>query len=240
MSSLVQVDFTTLVYMVAGVFGLVGFFRGWWKEAITAGLLSALVLLMKRPEAASGVIGSLNVITTLLWENVLLPLITSGEAVSAQAETGPILSDENYSSYIVILIVFILLSYLVSKIGLTDRISAFGRILGAVLGFYNGFVIITLVRDLLLGGLFPSTADMVATSVQPESLSIEVTNVPTMSILNGPWALIFVLCGVLLFLVAIPSGFKRENRKLMRRPPPLYGVKKKKKAETKKSDDKSR
>ena len=44
MNSLVQVDFVVLMYMVAGVFGLVGFFRGWWKEAITAGLLSALLI----------------------------------------------------------------------------------------------------------------------------------------------------------------------------------------------------
>jgi hypothetical protein len=232
-SSFVQVDFTVLVYMVAGVFGLVGFFRGWWKEAITAGLLSALVFLLKRPEAASGVIDSLNLIVTLLWKNILLPLASAGEQVSAQADSGPILGEDSYSSYVIVLIVFILLSYFVSKIGLTERVSAGGRILGAIFGFYNGFVVITLVRDLLVGGLFPGTADMMATSMQPEELSIQLTNMPTTSIISGSTAMIFIIVGVILFFVAIGSSYKTENRKLMRRPPPLYGGKPKKKTDRK-------
>ena len=157
--------------------------------------------------------------------------------MSAQAEAGPILSDENYTSYVIILIIFILLSYFVSKIGLTEQVSAGGRVLGAVLGLYNGFVVITLVRDLLLGGLFPSTADMMATSVQPDSLSIQMTNMPATSVISGPMSLAFIAGGLVLFVVAITSSFSSENRQLTRRPPPLYGAKTRRRGNSKRSDD---
>ena len=231
MSSFVQVDFVVLLYMVAGVFGLVGFFRGWWKEAITAGLLSALVILLQRPEAAGTVINSLNTLVTNIWSNVILPVTQGSGAIASQVDAGPILSEQNHSTYVVILIVFILASYFVGKIGLTDRVTAGGRVLGGVLGFYNGFVIITLVRDMLLGDLFPGAADMLAssTAAQPETLAIQLNNVPQTSVIGGPWSLAFIAAGLVLLTLALTTGFRTENHMLARRTPPMYGAGTKKK-----------
>src|SRR6185503_13202149 len=55
-----QIDWTIISYLVIGFFAVIGFFRGWWKEAITTFLLALLVLLLQQPDWAQKIIDWLN------------------------------------------------------------------------------------------------------------------------------------------------------------------------------------
>ncbi len=247
MSSTLQIDYVVLMYMVTGVFGLVGFFRGWWKEAFTAALLTFLLFLLKRPEKVDNVIGVLNQIVAVVLQLVGAVLMGTGMVeVQSQAESEPVLNPENYSTYVIVLIIFILLSYFLGKMGLTDRVSAGGRILGAGLGFYNGYLIISLMREFVLAPFLPGTveqaSDIAATSATPGNVQIQLTNLTPNSLLQPPTLYIMFAAGFFLFFIALFSGLKWDKYRVVRRPPPLYSQKgkKKKKDDSKKTEDKEK
>ena len=48
----IEINWSAITYYVIGLFALSGFFRGWWKEAITAFFLGILVFLLRTPDVA--------------------------------------------------------------------------------------------------------------------------------------------------------------------------------------------
>src|SRR5512145_1865271 len=105
-----QIDWMTLSYIVIGFFAVIGFFRGWWKEAITTFLLALLVLLLQQPEWAQWLIDQINkVITTVLsFMDNLFDFIDI-------AEENFLLDASQASTWLLILVLTLGLSALIAR-----------------------------------------------------------------------------------------------------------------------------
>jgi uncharacterized membrane protein required for colicin V production len=223
MTDLIEIDYQALVYMIIGAFGLVGFFRGWWKEAITTGLLTLLLLMLKVPSIATRIVQIMDTIVNTIW-NFIQSLRESSSFVASTVQVGPPpdVNPQRYWVYVITLVVLVIVSYFIGKTGLTQNVAAGGRLLGAILGFYNGFVVISLVREFVIGRFLPGAAAAAATATPPSTLSIQVVNMPQTSIADTPTIYLLIGVGLLLFIIAIGAAWKFEWAKISRKPLPLY------------------
>jgi hypothetical protein len=215
-----QIDWMVITYLVVGFFALVGFFRGWWKEAITTFVLIFLLILLQRPDWAITIVNFINWVIATVWQFItgLLNLPT----------TGPLqLDPTNAGTWILILLLSLGLSGLIARItlpGATNRVPGvyytagfIGRLLGLLLGALNGFLVLNLAREYLdgralPGGTPPETEVAIsgtsAFGPASTSLSIQAVNLPSFSILDShlPWLAIGL--GLLIFLAAITNRVK--------------------------------
>jgi hypothetical protein len=223
MTNLVQVDYNVLLYMVVGVFGLVGFFRGWWKESVTAGLLTLLLVMLTVPSVATIIVNALNTAVDTVW-NFIQSIRQSSPAVASVAQMGapPDVNPQRYWVYVFILVVLVIASYFVGKIGLTEGVSAGSRLLGALVGFYNGFIAVSLLREFVIGRYLPGASAAAANATPPSTVSVQVMNLPQASATDHPTVFILIAVGFLLFIVALITGFNIQGVKLSRRTPPLH------------------
>ncbi len=227
MTNIVQVDYTVLAYMIVGVFGLVGFFRGWWKEAITAGLLTLLLVMLTVPNMATVIVNALNTAVDTVW-NFIQSIRQSSPAVASVAQVGapPDVTPQNYWVYVFILVGLVIASYFFGKIGLTQGLSAGSRLLGGVVGFYNGFVAVSLLREFVIGRYLPGASAAAARATPPSTVSVQVMNLPQASATDQPTVFILIAVGFLLFIIALITGFNVQGVKLSRKAPPLHKGKK--------------
>ncbi len=235
-----NIDWMLLTYLIIGFFAIVGFFRGWWKEAVTMLVLAGLVMLLRRPEWAQTVIDVVNTIIATIWELVV-------RVFSLTPTQGPFQLDATSAgTWILILILLLGLAALFSrlvlpgsntrKMGKFYTVNPMGRILGILMGALNGFLIISLVREYLDGralpGNTPSEAGvaMAGTSsfgAASPTLSVQAVNLPGFTILDSyiPWLIVGVgallLFAVLKSRVAIITGDKGQGKKIEYTPP--YG-----------------
>jgi hypothetical protein len=116
--------------------------------------------------------------------------------------------------------VLVIASYLIGKTGLTQYgLSPAARLLGAIFGFYNGFVTISLVREFVIGRFLPGAPEVAATAAPPSEVTVQVMDLPTSSIAEGPASFILIVIGFLLLIVALAGGWSRKNLKMSRRTP---------------------
>jgi hypothetical protein len=224
---MIQVDYNVLAYMVVGVFGLVGFFRGWWKEAVTAGLLTLLLVMLTVPSVATIIVNALNTAVDTVW-NFIQSIRQSSPAVASVAQVGapPDVTPQNYWIYVFILVGLVLASYFLGKVGLTQGLSAGSRLLGALVGFYNGFIAVSLLREFVIGRYLPGASAAAASATPPSSVSVQVMNLPQASPTDQPTVYILIAVGLLLFIIALITGFNVQGVKLSRKTPPLHKGKK--------------
>ncbi len=215
MNGVLNIDFEVFFYMVVGLFGLVGFFRGWWKEAITTGLLVFLLIMLKYPALAATIIERINGI---------IDLVRASDAIrAAGAITPPATVDPGQSQfYIILLIVLVLASYFIGKMGVGDAaVTAGGRLFGGILGFTNGFIILSLLREYVLRRFLPDSG-ISAASVTPNNITMTITNVPQTSITDGLTIWLLIIGGGLLFLSTLGTRFKFKKGSVTKQPPPGY------------------
>ena len=62
-----EIDWTVLTYAVIGLFALTGFFRGWWKEAVTTIFLVILLFFLQQPAIAESFVAVINNTTNCPW-----------------------------------------------------------------------------------------------------------------------------------------------------------------------------
>lgn len=201
-----QIDWMTISYLVIGFFAVIGFFRGWWKEAITTFLLALLVLLLQQPEWAQTVIDWLNRVIA-----AILTFLADIFGFTTTPETVLQLDPSRASTWLAILILTLGLSALIARFflpGTTSKspskyytVTQIGRLLGLLVGGLNGFLFINLVREYLDGrslpGNMPVEAGLISQSggsaTPPLStLSIQAVNLPSATILDSyiPWLII--------------------------------------------------
>ena len=228
------IDWTTMTYVIVGIFALVGFFSGWWKEAIIAFFLGVLVFLLQNPDLAESVINVLNDISATIWR--FLPGSLKGIL------GGPIqLDPTSANTWLLILVVGLVLFTLFARVGLpaSYNVRLLGRLTGAALGGINGLIIANLVREYLDGRSLPGSAAPAATaeitlagtsSAGPAATeaAVAVVNMPSATILDSaaPW--IITGLAVLLVVAAIGNSIKIESnaenmRKISRHKPFGYG-----------------
>jgi hypothetical protein len=221
-----QIDWMTLTYIVIGFFAIIGFFRGWWKEAITTFLLALLVLLLQQPEWAQWLIDQINRgITAIL--SILDDLFDFIDI----AEENFQLNASQASTWLLILVLTLGLSALIARFflpGTTSKspsryytVTLLGRVLGLLVGGLNGFLIINLVREYLDGRNLPGNTSLPAeitsqggsSSAPPLStLSIQAVNLPSATILDSyiPWLIIGI--GFLILLAVLWTRIKVRRK----------------------------
>lgn len=223
MSGIVTIDFETFILMVVGIFGLVGFIRGWWKEALTTGLLVVLLWLLTQPTLARSIIEFINQIVRLIFSFSTAGSLQPTElAAAAGTVDAPTIDPTQFQPYIIILIILIILSYFTGNVALGDvALTPIARIFGGILGLINGFIIVSLIREYMLGRFLPDSGVSAAAAV-PGSLSVTVSDVPQASIMDGitPW--IFILAGAFVLLLALGTRYKYTSGKLTRQAPLGY------------------
>lgn len=242
-----EINWTVLTYMVIGLFALNGFFRGWWKEAVTTVFLVLLVFLLQQPELAESFINLLNELLRTVWQalpDTLVPTIRDlletllgvrTSAVGIQANPG------NPGTWLMVLILFMVVATLLGRTGLTNQNyppNPVGSLLGGLVGIFNGFLVTNLVREYLDGRALPGEISRPATEitmaggssfgVASRGISIQAVELPRFTILDSfiPW--IITVAGILILIAILNTRFSRDglNVRPNKVPPGYKGGKK--------------
>lgn len=197
------IDYSDVITLILAVFAFVGIMRGWYKEGITSLFVSALAILVWRPALANKIIGVINSIIKLVltFFNANFSLDPARLSAAAQSVDPDWLLDPNsYRLYIIVTVALLIVSYFLGEASFKGRITPLGRLLGGLLGLFNGFVIATLLKQYLFNYLV-SQDRFVA---QSDQLAIQMTDVPTDNFFAG-YGIIFilvVLVGVIALMIA--------------------------------------
>ena len=212
-----EINWTVLAYILVGLFVMSGFFKGWWKEAITTFFLGVLIFLLNVPVAAQGFIDLINLILETIWE-FLPDFVNAGPLIQLDATSG--------GTWLTILLLFIGLAIFISRASLSSRmyfpftlpypvygVTPLGSLLGGLLGGLNGFLIINLIREYLDGRKLPDTrpATEIAMAagdslgIASSGVAIQFADLPRFTIFNAflPW--LIIAFGILIFILTFRS-----------------------------------
>ncbi len=195
------VEYSDLVSLFLFIFALVGLMRGWYKEGITSLFAAFLALLVWRPEVAGVLIGRITEVLKLLIVFIRTGLNPEPQVlIEPSTDLGSLLDPNSYQIYVVITVVLLAVSYVVGEATFKHRMTALGRILGAMLGAFNGYVILSLIKQFILNQVQAQAVG----PIKAEELSVQVTEVPTSNFFTGS-GLVFifiVVIGVIALMVA--------------------------------------
>jgi hypothetical protein len=237
----IEINWSAITYYVIGLFALTGFFRGWWKEAITAFFLGILVFLLRTPEVAQAIIDWANPILLTVWNR--LPSSVHDLLTTYLGLTSFQIDASSRQTWLVILLVMLGFSFLLGALLLPSQIrtarsyntymvTPLASFLGGLLGGLNGFLVINLVREYLSGTKLPTGAQEPATEVAvaggqtvgvaSSGVGIQVTDLPGFANLDNSWGWLVVALGLLMLVLIIrsrlmgpgqPSGYGRVDLK---------------------------
>ncbi len=212
-----EINWTMLTYFVIGLFALTGFFKGWWKEAVTTVVLTVLVFLLYNPAIADTLVTTINELLGTVWGLLRL--------------SNPVLFDPgDATTWLIIMVVLIMVAVLLSrtmlpggvkKSGSVYQVRPTGSVLGGLLGGVNGFLIINLIREYLDGRNLPGGRPAVEVAsagggpagTASSGLVIKAVEVPAFTILDSfiPWIIIGL--GIFVFIALLRSrvGLHSKN-----------------------------
>lgn len=225
----ITMDYAVLMWMVIILFGMVGFFRGWWKEGLTTGFLTLLILLLKFPGLAEWLVNTINKLIKLIYIVIMARSfdIERIAEVAKELKEIPIRIDPtDYRVYFFGLIGVLIASYLIGKITINKKVigpNLLGALLGAIFGLLNGFTVISLVREYVLGRYLPGvTAEAAAEAETITTIALRVEELPTPSVVEGwlPWLIAAI--GALLLFAVLVTRWSIERAKVKGVAPPLY------------------
>jgi hypothetical protein len=224
----VEINWTVVTYIIVGLFALSGFFKGWWKEAITTFFIGILIFFLAVPRAAEWFIDTINRIISFIWDILVQAELVTGQAIQLDGRSG--------GTWLVILLLFIGLAIFISRASLpnvvrgggayhTYIVTPLGGILGGLLGGLNGFLILNLARQYLEGSNLPGGGQpaieiaMTGTSsvaIASSGVDFRVIDLPNFTIFNVflPWVII-AFSILVLFLTwryrKIPWGYVKYS-----------------------------
>ena len=217
----IEIDFGALSYFIIGMFALVGFSRGWFREALTTILLMFMVFMLAQPELAASLIEILGVLVTA----ILKPLADMAGDTSRlkdllDAIKGLFNVDNPYSFMLLITGFLILFSYAVGRTALIEgKVAPLSRLLGGTLGALNGFIVMSLAQQYLLTRLgidvprAPALPGEVAAAV-PQQVPMSVKNIYALSSLSGiTLALLFALGFIVLVFFLREMRLRQPKKK---------------------------
>ena len=206
------VNWTALSLFIIGFFVLIGFFRGWWKEAITTAFLTVLVFLLAYPNMAASLINGINKVIELVWGWVPDSLQQSIADLFA-FDTIPQLDAGSPTTWMMILIVMLALSIIIGRFSLSGsgyRVRPLGSIFGGLLGGLNGFILMGLVTAYLQGtnlpGGGPPATEISAqsgTAVASSGVSIQAFNLPNFTLDQSFLPYLIIIIGIAVFIMAM-------------------------------------
>lgn len=225
----VTVDYMVLMWMVIILFGLVGYYRGWWKEGLTTGFLTVLVILLQFPDLARAIINTINKLIKLVY--IVLKArsldIERIAEVARQVGEPPIRIDPTAKeTYLVALIVVLAISYIIGRVSISKKAvgpSFLGALFGIIFGLLNGFTVVSLVREYVVGRYLPGAPDtVVAQAATATTISLTLADMPMPSIMEGlaPWLLVSI--GAVALFAVLATRWSVERAKVKDVAPPLY------------------
>ena len=225
----ITVDYMILMWMVIILFGMVGYFRGWWKEGISTAFLTVLVLLLQFPGLAVAIINTINKFIKLVYIVIMARSLDIERIAEVAKEIGepPIKIDPTATgTFILALIIVLIVSYLVGRISINKEVvgpTFLGSLFGTIFGLLNGFTVISLLREYVVGRYLPGASDdIIAQGATTTGITLAVQDMPTPSIMEGlaPWLIISI--GAVLLFGVVAARWGMEPSRLKSRIPPLY------------------
>ena len=216
----IQIDFEALTYIVIGLFALVGFTRGWLREALTTILLMFLVLMIAKPEVALRI---MSVVTQVLLviANLILARLTDPAKLQDLIQAIKNLFDmENpYGFMLLLTIGLILVSYVVGKRALAEsKLTPLSRLLGGTLGAVNGFVVLSLGRQYLLTklgltlpGELLTAQGSVKAAQSPQQLAVTVRNLYSPYQISGVVLALLLALGLIVLIFFLREMSSRRS-----------------------------
>jgi hypothetical protein len=233
----IELNWTTVTYLVIGLLALSGFIKGWWKEAITTFFLGILILLLRIPAVSEQV---------MKWVNEILQTVNANLPQTIRSYLSTYLGISSLQvdatqglTWLVILLVVLGVSILVGRMLLPGQISGasayttyavtpLGSFLGGLLGGLNGFLIINLVREYLDGRGLPASTQQPATEIAmagsqtvrmaSSGVGLQLSNLPDFTLLTSLVGWIVVAFGFVLLLVIVrntisqsPPGYEKHT-----------------------------
>lgn len=232
------VNWTALSLFIISFFVLIGFFRGWWKEAITTAFLAVLVFLLANPSLAASLIGGINKVIELVWGWIPDSLQQSIADLFA-FDTVPQLDASSSTTWMMILIVMLALSIIVGRFSLSGhgyQVRPLGSIFGGLLGGLNGFILMGLVTAYLQGSSLPGGGSNLPTEITAQSgtatassgVSIQAFNLPNITFGDSFLPYLIIIIGIAVLIMALKNRVnvvsKDGYRSVKARPPYGYRV----------------
>lgn len=150
----ITIDYDTLVLVAVLLFAGIGFFRGWLREGMTTVVLLVLVALLAKPELAGPIIVYINKLLKLILAFLKGGLTLDLENIlKTYKEMGDVFTPENPYQFLLWLTgAGVALSYLGGRLalGAGDTLTPLSHLLGGLLGAFNGFIVISLVKEYLI------------------------------------------------------------------------------------------
>ena len=142
----VEIPYDQLMLLVMGLFMFVGATLGAYREAITTFGLVVLLALLLEPGLATPIVGYLSNLVRLIIAFFVSHFSVNPKVLldTYATITVPFTSENPYAFLIFALLGFVLLSY-ASRDG--KEVTALSRILGGLLGLFNGFLVVSLFRN---------------------------------------------------------------------------------------------
>lgn len=205
--STITIDWDQLMLVITFLFVAVGFFRGFAREVFTSVVLLFLNYMILSPDAARRVIEVANNFLNLFKVVILNPAtVVSPQALfRAYTETGPVLTEQNaYTFFLIILVAMLVASYVggARAIG-SEAVPPLGRILGGILGYLNGQMIMSLVKDYLLGNFLREPEALTAQGAIPQTLAVEIQNVPAQPMFTQPTGLLVIAMTIIIIMLIV-------------------------------------
>jgi hypothetical protein len=200
----IEIDFEALTYIVVGLFAVIGLSRGWFREAFTTILLTAMVFMLIRPAFAARIVRILFAISQAITDRLISRLVSDPGRIQEGLDTlGGLLNVDNPYSFMLALTAFLIfVSYALGKRSFGEaKLAPLSRLLGGTLGAINGFIVISLIRKYLLTQLgfdVSPTALRAPGSVQaaqaPQQVGVVIQDLYNPSLLSN--VLFYVLLAV--------------------------------------------
>lgn len=147
----IVIDYNSLVWVMVFAFAAIGLSRGWLTEFINTILLMLLSILLVKPDMLTPILTKLNQLLKLL-----MALFKSGLSLDPGELSVVILGVEDiidpnnpYPVLLVLTIVVLAVQYAGTRVKLTGDLTAFSRILGAILGAVNANIVLSLGKELI-------------------------------------------------------------------------------------------
>jgi len=202
----VEIPYDQLLLLVMGLFMFVGATRGMHREAITTVGLVVLSALLVEPALAGPIVGYLSNLVRLIVAFIVSHFSVNPKVLlDTYANISvPFGTDNPYAFLIFALIAFVLLSY--TSRGNKD-VTALSRLLGGLLGLFNGFLVISLFKEYIVKYI-QKRSPSVAVLGPPPQVSVALKGMPlTGPLSGGSLQFVVIILGAVAALMILSSVF---------------------------------
>jgi hypothetical protein len=202
----VEIPYDQLMLLVMGLFMFVGATRGMHREAITTIGLVVLAALLIEPGLAGPIVGYLSNLVRLIVAFIVSHFTVNPKVLLDTYATisVPFTAQNPYAFLIFALVGFVLLSY--TSRGSQDA-TALSRLLGGLLGLFNGFLVISLFKEYIVKYI-QTRSPTVAIAGPPSQVSVALKSLPAGGPLTGnSLQLVVVILGAVAALLILSSVF---------------------------------